>query len=95
MKWFIFFLSCFSIFSLGAFAESQPYLTKDQIIMTEAGIFILDDGVPVPVSHVSYLGSGIFAAEYYGQCGRCGWALDKNGKCTNQNCNQYGPRDRD
>lgn len=32
-----------------------------------------------------------FAAEYYGSCGRCGWALDKNGKCTNQNCNQYGP----
>lgn len=32
-----------------------------------------------------------FAAEYYGSCGRCGWALDKDGKCTNMNCNQYGP----
>lgn len=34
-----------------------------------------------------------FAAEYYGSCGKCGWALDKSGRCTNGNCNGYGPRD--
>ncbi len=35
------------------------------------------------------------ATEYYGSCGRCGWALSKNGSCSNAQCNGYGPeRDR-
>lgn len=95
MKYLIFFLSFLCLFSVGAYAESPHYLTKDQIIMTESGFFFLLDSHAVPSPSVTYIGSGVYAAEYYGQCGRCGWALDKNGKCTNQNCNQYGPRDRD
>jgi len=27
-------------------------------------------------------------------CGRCGWPKDASGKCTNSNCEGYGPRER-
>jgi len=70
-------------------------LPNEKVYVTEEGIFLnMPDGF-MPAQSLSYLGNGYYAAEYYGQCGRCGWALDKNGKCTNQNCNQYGPRERD
>lgn len=94
MKFIIFFLfSCF--LSLGVCAGSQQYLTKDQIILTNSGMFLLVDDMACPAYSVAYAGEGMYSVEYYGQCGRCGWAVDKNGKCTNQNCNQSGPRDRD
>ena len=63
--------------------------------MTNNGFFFFLDDFVVPACDISYIGNGIYAAEYYGQCGRCGWAKDQNGKCSNQNCNGYGPRDRD
>jgi hypothetical protein len=80
---------------LGVFAASPQSLTKDQIILTEYGIYSLYEGCAVPISTISFIGNGIYSAEYYGHCGRCGWPVDQNGKCTNQNCNQYGPRERD
>jgi len=90
-KLFIFLL----LFSpLAAFAQ-EYVIASEKINVTSEGILINLCGDLKPVYSVSYQGNGIYAAEYYGQCGRCGWALDPNGKCTNRNCNQYGPRERD
>lgn len=86
------FLTIFFSFQMYAFSVSLPH---ERVYLTPEGIYLnMEDGFMAAQS-ISYLGNGIYAAEYYGQCGRCGWALDKNGKCTNQNCNQYGPRERD
>ena len=91
----IFCIFCaYSCLSLGLNAQ-EITVSYDKIITTSDGIFIKIDGILSPFDTISYVGNGIYAAEYYGQCGRCGWALDKTGKCTNQNCNQYGPRERD
>lgn len=73
---------------------------KNHILVTEQGIFFDMDDILMQAQTISFMGNGLYevtygAKEYYGQCGRCGWALDQNGKCTNQNCNQYGPRERD
>lgn len=86
----IFSLVLLTIFASLGFAD-QIMVSQDKILMTSQGIFININGNLAQTDTISYLGNGIYAAEYYGQCGRCGWALDKNGKCTNQNCNQYGP----
>jgi hypothetical protein len=87
------FCACCTL-SLGLNAQ-EIAVSHDKIMTTSEGIFIKIDGIFSPFDTISYVGNGIYAAEYYGQCGRCGWALDKAGKCTNQNCNQYGPRERD
>lgn len=45
--------------------------------------------------NVDLINNGIVPQGYiHGHCGRCGWPLDENGTCTNQNCNQYGPKTR-
>lgn len=95
MRYLIFFLSFLSAFSVGHCAASQHCLTKDQIILTNSGMFLLIEDIARPAYSLFYIGDGIYTAEYYGQCGRCGWALAQNGMCTNQTCNQYGPSDRD
>ena len=92
MKYVIFF--CFSMFWHGVYAESPQYLTKDQIIITETGIYLLcEDGV-VPTNYVKYVGNGYFIAEYYGQCKTCHWPLNKKEECVNQNCKGYNPKEK-
>lgn len=91
---FIFLLSCLWIFSGAIFSETQHFLTKDQIIMTDSGFFFLIDEFIISSPSITYMGNGIYAAEYYGQCNRCGGALDKNGKCGNKKHTQYGPGER-
>jgi hypothetical protein len=83
------FLLCSSAFA------TEYMMSADKILLTSEGIFVNIDSHLVNPHSVTYLGSGIYTVQYYGQCGRCGWALDENGKCSNQNCNQYGPRERD
>lgn len=90
MKLVIVFLLLFNY----AFA-TEYMMSADKILLTSEGIFVNIDSHLVTTDTVTYLGSGIYTVQYYGQCGRCGWALDENGKCSNQNCNQYGPRERD
>ena len=87
----IIFFSCFSL--LGVYAAQPQLVTRSQINVTDNGFVVNFEGHLYPVSTITYMESGIYAVslEYYGSCGRCGWVLDKNGKCTNQNCNQYGP----
>jgi len=94
MKFIVFLLCLFCT----AYAE-MALLPKSHILMTDKGIFLDMDDIFLQAQSVHYMGNGLYqvnyAGEYYGQCGRCGWALNENGKCTNQNCNQYGPRERD
>lgn len=80
---------------VGAFANDQ-YFSRNDILMTEHGIFVVQEGQLTQTGSVTYLGDGVYCSnqEYYGSCGRCGWALDKKGKCRNKTCNGYGP-DRD
>ena len=65
---------------------------KSNILVTEKGIFYSYEGSVIPSQTLTYLGDGYYAAEYHGSCKRCGWALDEMERCTNQNCEQYGPR---
>ena len=78
-------------------AASDQYFTKNQIILTDNGIYINLDGNLIATESIAYFGNGLYQCDqpYYGSCGRCGWPRDKNGKCTNQNCTGYGPPDRD
>jgi hypothetical protein len=80
----------------GLHAAQQNNLTKNQIMITDNGFIINLEGYLFPADTISYIGNGIYSASvaYYGSCGRCGWALDRNGKCPNQSCNQYGPREK-
>lgn len=86
-------------FSLPLCASSPQLVTASQIMITNHGIMvnINGQGQILQTSAVVHVGNGVYEinAEYYGSCRRCGWALDQGGKCTNQNCNQYGPRERD
>lgn len=70
----------------------QILIPNEKVYVTNEGIFLNMRDFCLPVLTVTYIGNGIYAAEYWGQCGRCGWALDHTGKCTNRNCEQYGPR---
>lgn len=88
-------LICLLILFCASLCADEISISHDKIMMTSDGIFINLYGHFAQCTSIQYLGNGIYAAEYYGQCGRCGWALNENGKCTNQNCNQYGPRERD
>ena len=69
-------------------------IPQNKILMTNEGIFLNIDGNLTQAESVTYLNNGLYQANY-GHCGRCGWPVNENGKCTNQNCNQYGPRERD
>lgn len=70
---------------------SPVLVSQDKILMTSQGLFLNIDGNLTEAASISFQGNGIYAAEYYGHCGRCGWPVDKNGRCQNQNCNGYGP----
>lgn len=73
---------------------NEIVMEQNKILMTNEGLFLNIDGNLTQAESVTYLGNGLYKANY-GHCGRCGWPVDQNGKCTNQNCNQYGPRERD
>lgn len=91
---FKFILSLFLLsFSL-VFAENIV-LPKNQILVTDKGIMFEMNDMLFEASGITYIGNGMYEVANYGHCGRCGWPLSKTGKCTNQNCNQYGPRERD
>lgn len=93
LKWIVgIFFSSF-LFMFGLCAASPHYLTKNQIMITDNGFVINVDGQLYPAETITYQGSGIYSVSqaYYGSCRRCGWALDKDGRCPNQNCNGYGP----
>jgi hypothetical protein len=93
------FLALFFCFSLSsAFAApSSVMTTANQIMITNHGIMVNIEGQLTTTSAVVHVGNGVYEinAEYYGSCGRCGGPLTQEGKCTNQNCNQYGPRERE
>jgi hypothetical protein len=86
------FFSCFSL--LGAYAEQPQFLVPTQIMITNNGFVINVDGQLYPAETITYSGNGLYSTsvEYYGSCRKCGWALEKDGRCPNQNCNGYGPR---
>lgn len=101
---FLSVLCVLSFFSHGVFAESlqsptQELVTANQIMITNHGIMvnINNQGLMLQTNSIVHVGNGIYqiTSEYYGSCRRCGWPLDQNEKCTNQNCNQYGPKERD
>ena len=96
MRTLIVFALCVMSFCCLNAAESQIF-TKNQIILTDNGIYINLDGHLITTESVAYLGNGLYQCDqpYYGSCGRCGWPRDQQGRCTNQNCNGYGPPDRD
>ncbi len=88
-----------ALFGRVCFAD-QIAVSQDKILMTSQGLFLNIDGNLTQAEAISYVGNGIYSATvseqpYYGHCGRCGWPRDENGKCTNRNCNGYGPPDRD
>lgn len=85
-----------ALMTLGCISLSAESLClpKSHIMMTEEGIFINLDGHIQMAPTVHFLGNGMYEVTVEGYCGRCGWPMEKN-KCTNQNCNGYGPRDRD
>lgn len=89
---FKFIVSLFILsFSL-VFAENFV-LPKNQILVTDKGIMFELDNMLFEAQSISYMGNGMYQVSNYGHCGRCGWPVDQNGKCTNQNCEQYGPRE--
>ena len=79
-------LNCF-----GAFSNS--YFNKNDIMLTDSGIFLQVNGELFNVDAITYVGNGMYqvSQQYYGSCGRCGWPRDQNGRCSNGNCNGYGP----
>lgn len=83
----LFLLSCFS---LGAFAESPHYLTRDQILMNDNGIFVNVAGSLFHTDTITHIGNGIYQAEIYAACRKCG-SVTIDGKCENRNCDGYGP----
>jgi hypothetical protein len=90
----IFCIFCvYSCLSCALFAD-EGLFSCDKILMTNQGIFIKLENNLVEANTVTYVSDGMYNVAY-GHCGRCGWVLDEKGKCTNQNCNQYGPRERD
>jgi hypothetical protein len=87
---FIFLLASLLLdFSLVA---ENLILPKNQILVTDKGILYEVDGQLAEAISISYVGNGLYMIGDYGHCGRCGWILDEDGKCTNQICDQFGPR---
>lgn len=87
----IFLLSMFCLFSGITLQAEIRCLSSDNILVTHEGLFAIIDNHLTECYEVTHLGDGIYRIEYYGSCGRCGWAVDETGKCKNRNCNQYGP----
>jgi hypothetical protein len=95
----LFLAVCLVVLSSSAlFAQSQ-LVTANQIMITNHGIMVNINGQgQIHQSNaVVHVGNRVYEidAEYYGSCGSCGWPLTQSGKCSNKNCNQYGPKERD
>jgi hypothetical protein len=85
------FLTIFSF--CGLHAGYVPYFTHDKINVTEDGFMVNIDGKLHAIETITYAGNGLYVhvQEHHSHCTCCGWII-KDGQCTNQNCNGYGPR---
>ena len=98
----ILFLSLVTLFlSLsGLYAQSQNCLTKNQILLTNEGIFCEINGSLQSVDSITYCQGQYIAIQKpmaAGQCSNCGSRIGPNGRCDNQYCNnsgRNGPPDR-
>lgn len=97
MKWcfgLLFFV--LASFSLSATQLYDQELSVSQIMITKYGIIVNIENQLLVAKQLEYIGNGTYMInENYWTCGRCGWQRDRNGKCTNRNCDGYGPRERD
>lgn len=94
MKYIVCFFLLLTFYCSGVYAGSQQFLTKDQIILTESGIFYIFNDFTCTTNSLNYMGNGIYVVEYYGQCDRCFEGLEQNGKCRNKNCDKQAMRNK-
>ena len=97
------FVLFFSFFSLGGlYAGSQVFLTKNQVLLTNEGIFVDYNGSLAKANSLEFCGAiyiaSIDSPQLAGQCCQCGSRIGPNGQCENQYCNnsgRNGPREKD
>jgi hypothetical protein len=84
----------------GLYAQSQNCLTKNQILLTNEGIYCEIAGNICAVDTITYCAGQYIAIQKpmaAGQCDNCGSRFGPNGRCENQSCNnsgRNGPPDR-
>lgn len=95
----LFFLS---ISLCGLYAEPHICLTKNQILLTNDGIYVDYNGSLAKASSLIYFDecycASIVSPQIAGHCGNCGSRRTAEGRCENQNCEnsgRNGPRERD
>lgn len=100
MKTLIICVCAFFCCSVSLFAN-QHVVTKNQILLTNEGIFCDIDGSLQQVDTINYL-NGYYLAipkpQAAGSCSQCGSRRGPDGKCQNPYCNnsgRNGPREKD
>jgi len=91
---FSFFCLVLFCFSLGHCVDQQVFLTKNQVLLTNEGIFIDYQGVLTQANSLEFLENSYIASINNPQVGRvcrkCGSNIGPDGKCENASCSNSG-----